>query len=124
MLGGYVVKCIDPAKDTWEYTPSKVLSLWSDISYGKKVQIGVFGGYSQNLDTKDNYLTYYGRGEDIADLFRVSPRIQVSIGKKIVGDVEFTQAKFGTPNRNDKGKVVNTKSVSNIRLQIALTYLF
>lgn len=125
MLGGYAVKSIDPAKDTWEYTPGKVLSLWSDISYGKEVEIGVFGGYSQNLGTKDNYLTFYGRGEDVADLFRVSPRIQVSIGKtKIAGEVEFTQAKFGTPNRNDKGKVENTKSVSNIRLQIALTYLF
>lgn len=62
MLGGYAVKSKNPTTDVWEYTPSKVLSLWSDISYGKDIEIGIFGGYSKNLGTTDNYITFYGRG--------------------------------------------------------------
>ncbi|MEJ5285719.1 MAG: hypothetical protein CH6_3211 [Candidatus Kapaibacterium sp.] len=123
MLGGYAVK--DATQDKWEYTPNRNLSLWADISYGKDVEYGIFGGYSKNLGTKDNYQTFFGRNEDVADLIRVSPRIQFTLGKvKISGEVEIMNANFGTPDRNDKGKVNNTKSVTNVRGQIAFMYIF
>jgi hypothetical protein len=123
MLGGYAVK--DATQDKWEYTPNRNLSLWADISYGKDVEYGIFGGYSKNLGTKDNYQTFFGRNEDVADLIRVSPRIQFTLGKvKISGEVEIMNANFGTPDRNDKGKVNNTKGVTNVRGQIAFMYIF
>ncbi len=125
MLGGYAVKSVDSQTDKWEYTPSKVLSVWTDISYGKDIEIGVFGGYSKNLGTKDNYISYFGRGEDVDELIRVSPRLQLTFGKtKIAAEVELTQASFGTPNKNDKGKLSNIDKVLNIRTQLAFTYNF
>lgn len=70
-----------------------------------KIQsLGFSVGIQQNFGTKDNYITFYGRGEDVAELLRVSPRIQVSIGKtKIAGEIEYTLARFGSLNKNDKG---------------------
>lgn len=125
MLSGYAVKLKDTATDIWSYTQSRVLSLWTDFAYGKDIEIGLFAGYSKNLGTNDNYIQFFGRGEDIADLIRVSPRIQFTFGRtKIAGEIEFTQAKYGIPNKNNKGKVENTKNVNNIRAQLALTYLF
>ncbi|MFN3306920.1 MAG: hypothetical protein ACK42Z_07015, partial [Candidatus Kapaibacteriota bacterium] len=123
MLGGYAV--IDSSKDKWEYTPNRNLSLWADISYGKDVEFGLFGGYSKNLGTKENYSVFYGRGEDVYDLLRVSPRIQFTFGKvKIASELEFMQANFGKVNRNDKGKIIYTESVNNIRVQLAFMYIF
>ncbi len=123
MLGGYAV--IDNTKDKWEYTPNKNLSLWTDISYGKDVEFGLFGGYSKNLGTKENYRVFYGRGEDVYDLLRISPRIQFTFGKvKIAGELEFMRANFGKVNNNDKGKVTDTKGVNNIRTQLAFMYIF
>lgn len=123
MLGGYAVK--NTSTDKWEYTTNRNLSLWTDISYGKDVEFGVFAGYSKNLGTKDNYQQFYGRGEDCADLLRLSPRIQFTFGKvKISGEIELMQANFGNPDRSDKGKVKDTKKVTNVRGQIAFMYLF
>jgi hypothetical protein len=123
MLGGYAVK--DTTQKKWEYTPNKNLSLWCDISYGKDIEVGLFGGYSKNLGTKDNYQVFYGRAEDIDDLIRVSPRIQFTFGKvKIAGEIETMFAKFGKVDRNDKGKVSDTKGVTNIRGQLAFMYIF
>ena len=57
MIGGYAVTNItDPLKNYLEYTPLSTLSLWTDIhTNGKKIQAGLFAGYSQNL----------GCGEDL-----------------------------------------------------------
>lgn len=124
MLGGYAV--VDTTKDKWEYTTNRNLSLWTDISFGKDVEYGVFCGYSKNLGTKNNsYQRFFGRAEDIDDLLRVSPRIQVTFGKvKIAGEVEVMIANFGKVNRSDKGKITDAKSVTNIRSQLAFMYIF
>ncbi|MGC8748053.1 MAG: hypothetical protein ACP5RR_04110 [Candidatus Kapaibacteriota bacterium] len=123
MLGGYAAK--NTSNDKWEYTPNKNLSCWADLSYGKDVEFGLFGGYSKNLGTKENYQVFFGRGEDVADLIRVSPRVQFTFGKvKISGEIELMQANYGKPNNNNKGKVEDTKGVTNIRGQIAFMYVF
>jgi len=58
-------------------------------------------------------------------LIRVSPRIQFTFGKvKIAGEIETMFAKFGKVDRNDKGKVSDTKGVTNIRGQLAFMYIF
>jgi hypothetical protein len=125
MLGGYGAYRVDTSLDKWEYTPNRNLSLWTDIVYGKDVEFGIFSGYSKNLGTKENYEVFFGRGEDVNDLIRVSPRIQFTLNKvKLAAEVEVMQANFGTVNRNDKGKITNTKGVTNIRCQLAFSYLF
>lgn len=123
MLGGYAVK--DTSQEKWEYTTNQNLSLWAEVSYGKDIEVGLFGGYSKNLGTKDNYTVFYGRAEDIDDLIRISPRIQFTFGKvKIAAEIEAMFANFGKVDRNDKGKISDTKGVTNIRGQLAFMYIF
>ncbi|MCX7909001.1 MAG: hypothetical protein N2560_05730 [Ignavibacteria bacterium] len=129
MLGGYgsfpIKDLKDTALDKWGYTPNRNLSIWADISYGKEIEFGLFGGYTKNLGTKENYQIFYGRNEDALDLLRVSPRVQFTFGKvKVACEIETMVARFGKVDRNDKGKVTDPKGVTNIRGQIAFTYVF
>ena len=52
MLSGYGVSKI---KDdgSYEYTNINTTTSWLNITYGKKVQVGIFGGYTKNLGTSD-----------------------------------------------------------------------
>ncbi|MBI5403323.1 MAG: hypothetical protein HY959_07960 [Ignavibacteriae bacterium] len=129
MLGGYAVKSMDSAKYE-TYTPVNVFSLWGDISGGKEIEIGLFGGYTKNLGADDNVLgvgssNYFARGTNINALFRLSPRIAFNSGKvKLAFELEYTSAAYGTPNNLNKGKVENTTSVANVRGLMAFFYYF
>lgn len=130
MLGGYALKSLDTVNGFETYSPINILSFWGEISGGKDIELGIFGGYSKNLGADDNLYSassqyYYSRGYNIADIFRVSPRIVLNAGKtRIAAELEYTSASYGTPNPNDKGKVENTKAISNIRGLIAFYYFF
>lgn len=123
MLGGYAVKSVEAITAIEEYTGIKTLSAWTDISFGKKIKFGVFAGYTENLGSDDSIVgPYYSRGNNIASVFRISPRIQYRMGNtQFAGEVEYTSAAYGTPDIN--GEVQNTTTVSNLRLLIA-AYLF
>ncbi|KAA3610294.1 MAG: hypothetical protein D8M58_06260 [Calditrichaeota bacterium] len=123
MLGGYAVKSTDLATGAEEYTNSKTLSAWTDLSYGKGFGFGLFAGYTNNMGTEDeNTGPYYSRGSNIDNVIRVSPRLQYQIGKtRFAGEVEYTSAAYGTADIN--GKVKDTTNTDNIRLVIA-AYLF
>lgn len=125
MLGGYALASYDSTKGFETYTPISSLSLWSDIAYGKQLEVGVFAGYSKNLGAVDNISEinrtggkyYYGRIPNCDNLMRVSPRIAYTVGKFKTGvELEYTQASYGTNDNKDKGKVINTKTVSNMRI--------
>ncbi|MCD4746018.1 MAG: hypothetical protein K8R58_06945, partial [Bacteroidales bacterium] len=126
MLGGYVVKEVtDPSKNFVEYTSINVMSFWADIhTNGKKIQGGVFAGYTQNLGAdKDVIGPYYSRGDNIDYIYRVSPRIIFNSGKmRFAGEVEMTTAGYGTTNQ--KGEVIDIKDVTNIRFLIGVYYFF
>ena len=125
MLGGYAVKSINAATGAEEYTNTNTFSVWGDLSYGKVLELGIFAGYTKNLGTEANNVgTYYSRGSNIEDVFRVSPRIKYKMGNvKFGAEVEYTSAAYGTPNNNNKGIVENSTSVANLRLLFA-AYLF
>ena len=125
MLGGYAVKSVDAVTGAEEYTNTNTFSVWTDFSYGKVLELGIFAGYTKNLGTDDNNVgTYYSRGSNIENVFRVSPRIKYKMGNvKFGAEVEYTSAAYGTPNNNNKGKVENTTNVANVRLLLA-AYLF
>ncbi|WP_337873365.1 hypothetical protein [Ignavibacterium sp.] len=126
MLGGYAVKSIDTTSGKETYTDLKSLSGWIDVSTGKEIEFGLFAGYSKSLGASDNVVgSYYGRGINIENLFRVSPRIQFNSGKtKISTELEYTSAGYGLNDNDDKGKIVNIKSVANIRVLLAFYYFF
>jgi hypothetical protein len=130
MLGGYAVKTIDTINGFETYSPVNIFSFWGDISGGKEIELGVFAGYTKNLGADDNLYSassqyYYSRGYNIDGLFRVSPRILFNSGKaRIAAELEYTSAMYGTPNADNKGKVENTKAISNVRGLLAFYYFF
>lgn len=131
MLGGYAVSKVDNNGFVTEYTNIKTMSAWMDLTYGKSLQVGLFAGYTKNLGADDNIIakdkiqdekSYYSRGNDIASVMRISPRVQYSAGKtRYAAEVEYTAADYGIPDL--KGVVKNTATVANLRLLFGV-YLF
>lgn len=126
MLGGYAVSRVDTATGVEEYTELRSLSVWGEISGGKEVEFGLFGGYAKNLGAGENLAgATYGRGTDIDNLVRISPRVVWNSGKvRLASELEYTTAAYGTPNPLNKGKVENTTRITNIRLLLAAFYFF
>ena len=126
MLGGYVVeKVTDIVRDYVEYTPINVVSFWTDIhTNGKKIQGGIFAGYTKNMGAdKDVIGPYYSRGSNIDYVYRVSPRIIFNSGKmRFAGELEMTTAGYGAIN--PKGEVKDVKDVTNIRVLLGVYYFF
>lgn len=126
MLGGYAVSSIDPTTDTREYVNLNNLSSWIDCNYRitPAVNLGLFAGYSQNLGTeKDVVGAFYGRGDDIASLYRLSPRVEWIYGPvQFIVEVEYTAAAFGKPD--NRYKFDETETTNNLRVQTALVYNF
>ncbi len=124
MLGGYGVKAIEAGTEIEEYTPTKTLSLWTDLEFGKEVKLGLFAGYTKNQGADDEFVgNTYVRGGNIESVFRVSPRLKYRMGNaQFAGEVEYTSAAYGTPN--NKGEVENTNSVANLRLVFSAFLFF
>lgn len=126
MLGGYAVSSIDPTTDAREYVNLNNLSSWIDCNYRitPAVNLGLFAGYSQNLGTeKDVVGAFYGRGDDIASLYRLSPRVEWIYGPvQFIAEVEYTAAAFGKPD--NRYKFDETETTNNLRVQTALVYNF
>jgi hypothetical protein len=126
MLGGYAVKSTDALTGAETYTAIKCFSVWGELSAGKEIEFGIFGGYLKNLGAENNITgAYYGRGTNIDNLLRIAPRVQWNSGKtRIATELEYTAAAFGTNNNSDKGKVISTTTVSNLRVLLAVYYFF
>jgi len=120
------VKSVNAADGTEEYTPLKSLTAWGEISTGNEIEYGIFFGYSKSLGADDNIAgSYYGRGINIDNVLRISPRIQFNSNKNRIGiELEYTSAGYGVPNDLNKGKVENIKTTSNLRLLTAFYYFF
>lgn len=124
MLGGYAATNVDSSTMIRDYTPTKTYSVWTDVSYGDKLEYGIFAGYTKNLGADKEVITpFYGRGMDIDHIYRIAPRIQYTEGKvKTSFEVEFTSAAYG---KNDsKGKVIDAQKVLNTRAYVAAFYFF
>lgn len=126
MLGGYAIHSVNDATGYETYTALKCYSLWGELSVGKDIEYGLFAGYTKNLGAEENTAgSYFGRGVNIASLFRVSPRVQINSGKtRVSTEVEYTRAGYGLNNNANKGKVESVKNISNLRLLLAVYYFF
>lgn len=126
MLGGYAVTEItDPLRQHKKYTTLNSASFWIDMATnGSKLSVGLFSGYAKNLGSSDDINgSYYGRGSNIDNLFRVSPRIIFTSGKVSIGsEVEMTSAAYGSMQAD--GKVDDAESVANIRVLFSTIYRF
>jgi len=128
MIGGYAVKEITNTQTgECDYLPLTTASAWTEIiSNGKKVQVGVFAGYTKNMGATDSIAgKFYARGSNIDYVYRISPRI-VFINEKlsIALEPEYTSALYGKENGNGKGLPTDAKAVNNLRMLFSMTYNF
>ncbi|MDP1620972.1 MAG: hypothetical protein Q8M08_01405 [Bacteroidales bacterium] len=135
MLGGYAVSKInDPAIWQKDYTPFNTFSAWTELNTnGKKIQAGLFAGYTQNMGTSADILDYSttNRGADIKCAYRVSPRVIFISGKfQIMTELELTSAYYadkdatGMYYRDIKGVITQSSAASNLRILCAIQYHF
>jgi len=126
MLGGYAVTSINESSQmSYEYSPVKNISIWTELSTNGKVHAGIFAGYTKNLGTdNDNVGEYYSRGSNINYVYRISPRIVFNMTKlRISTELEYTSAQYGKADTNG---VINSNltTVSNLRILTAFYYFF
>jgi hypothetical protein len=135
MLGGYAISSIsDPAIRQNEYTPFNTVSGWTELmTNGKKVQFGIFAGYTQNMGTSENVLDYSttNRGPDIQSVYRISPRVILIAGKfQFMVELESTTARYadkdakGAILRDSKGVITQSTPATNLRAILAVMYSF
>ncbi len=123
-ISSFAIKSIDLATDNREYSPLSSMAFWADIhTNGKKMQGGIFTGYTRNLGGSEDILTTLGTRSNIDYITRISPRLIFNSGRiRFAGELEITTAAFGTVN--SKGKVEDAIAVSNVRLLLAGYYFF
>jgi len=129
-ISGFAVKEVtDNVTGERSYTPLKNITFWGDIhTNGKKIQVGLFGGYMKNLGTKEAMSSttnpIYGFGYNIESLFRISPRVLWNYNKvRMALELELTAASFGSDH--DVNYVPSTTStVVNLRTLYSVYYFF
>jgi len=136
MIGGYIEKSYDTINGEIKYGNSKTLNLWIDLSTnGTKWKLGLFAGFTKNLGYNDNLANvvfnnsstfkgkFYGRGNNIDKIYRISPRISYYSGQFNIGsEFEYTVAYYGIAD--EKGNVNNSKNINNFRFLLNATYNF
>jgi len=128
MIGGYGVKEVtDSTTGAKEFANLNTFSVWSDIqTNGKKLQVGLFGGFTKNMGSKDAIITMYARGANIDYVYRIAPRVVFISGKlSIALEGEYTFAMYGQNlNAKDKTEISNRVATDNIRTLLAFIYNF
>jgi hypothetical protein len=129
MLGGYAVSQVsDTATGAKKFTNLNTGSFWLDaITTGKKVQFGLFTGYTMNMGSADDVktATYYSRGSNIDHILRVSPRVVFISGKlDIAFELEHTLAAYGKITPDTKSELTDLQTVSNTRALLAFIFKF
>jgi hypothetical protein len=124
MLGGYAESQVDPKCGAVTYTPLNNMSLWGNILYGDRIVAGFFAGYAKNFGASDEVMgNYFGRGENIAYLYRVAPSVTFNSGSiALCTELEYTAAAYGIPDA--RGRVKNHSEVGNLRLLFTALYFF
>ncbi|WP_462280147.1 DcaP family trimeric outer membrane transporter [Salinivirga cyanobacteriivorans] len=126
MLGGYGVKKHDTETGHETYTPSNHIFSWLNLEYGHEFTAGLLLGYSKNLGFSDNLSPdepVYARGSDIAYLYRISPYLKWRKKElELWAETEITTAAYGDIQYANKGKIQNSREVTNVRLQISCIY--
>jgi hypothetical protein len=126
LIGGYAVKSeTDKEKGFVDYASIRTIAFWANIATnGQKWQVALFGGYSKNLGAESEVTgPYYARGCNIDYLYRVAPRVQLTVNKlRFATEVEYTAAAYGTVNT--KALVVDSSPVGNLRLLLSAIYYF
>lgn len=128
--GGYGVSGVN-TDGSWNYTPTRNSSTWISLTYGKKVQGVLFGGYVRNFGTKDPLVgEFYFSKNSFANMnrmFRVTPEIIFNWGKVALGlEYELTGVQYGSFGLGDRYGLATQDLhwVYNNRILTMLRYSF
>lgn len=146
MNGGYGVSRVN-SDGSWSYTPTRTSSSWISLVYGGKVgkqedkhpqklQGILFGGYIHNFGTKEEIIDadndgkldyYYPRGNNMNQMWRLSPTLLYTVGKFQLGlEYEITSVQYGKSGILNAHGLADTDLhwVTNHRLQLMTKYNF
>ncbi|MGN0188733.1 MAG: hypothetical protein ACI395_04385 [Candidatus Cryptobacteroides sp.] len=139
LMSGYGISRNDFDDGHYEYTPFQTSSTWASLSYGKKWQVMLMGGYVKNLGTKtemvnadgkvltDNFYFSANGSKSLNSMWRVIPAVVYNIGKFSLGlEYNVTAARYGD------GKSYNIYGLSldglhwvyNHRVQMMVKFTF
>ena len=141
MMGGYAMVNREYTTENilynnFEYVPIATLTGWVDFhTNGKKMQYGLFGGYSQNLGAAEAIVagSQVGRWVDVDYMYRLAPRVVFLSGKTKIGlELEHTSVNYGKLDIDkplqemyaDDGTVNYSEAVSNLKFILSLVYSF
>lgn len=133
--GGYAVSEMS-LDGSWEYTPTRNLSSWLSVKYGKELQGVLFAGFAKNYGTRDDIIShdriYFSKNSfsNLNTLYRITPTVLYNLGKVTFGlEYELTSAQYGKWNEHneDYWHALATEDlhwVTNHRVQAMLRYTF
>ena len=128
LIGGYAVSKTDATTGRETYTSTQHMNYWLMLQYGKQIQYGLYTGYVKSLGTVDEVADvskFYGRACDMDWMFRVAPRVYYRKGSlQLAGEVEISTASFGTLVPNTCGDIINTKTVTGVKVDLAASVFF
>ncbi len=108
-LGGYMMLADGTFRD-WHFN-----TIWLDIERNTgHWRPGLFMGYAKNLDYSNiAFVHCFGRGHDLAYLWRIQPRLtyKTLTGLDFTAEAEYTRAGYADP-------------VGNLRLSLSMVYAF
>jgi hypothetical protein len=132
-LGGFAETQISATQE-YTYKPINTLSAWIDFETkgNDAFQWGMFAGYTENLGTDGNIGgVIYARGYSadgstgIASVYRISPRFIWNSGKvRFAFEPDYTVAAYGKTDKENGGKITDTKSTGNLRALFSAYYFF
>lgn len=128
---GYGVSAMD-ADGTWHYSPTRNSSTWVSLSYGKKVQAVLFGGYVRNFGTVQPLVgpLYFSKNSysNMTQMFRIAPELMFNWGKVTLGlEYEVTGVEYGSFSKTGANYGLATEDlhwIVNNRAQVMLRYSF
>lgn len=148
MMGGYSIKNRiyskeEINKNIVEYIPHNTATVWADFeTTGKKIKLGLFLGYSQNMGASDSIVvdSYTGRWGDVNALMRIAPRVvYISNTIKVGFELEYSAADYAEQKLDEKGvplvgsdiggiskygKITNYTTANNIKFIFSMAYIY
>ncbi|MBQ9440591.1 MAG: hypothetical protein IJU35_08445 [Paludibacteraceae bacterium] len=135
--GGYGVSKVN-GDGSWQYTPTRNLSSWLSITYGKAVKGILFAGYVRNFGTKESLAVnedgsitgfWFSKNSfsNLNRLWRLSPTVVWNIGMFQLGlEYEITSAQYGDGGISPKNGLAekNLHWITNHRVQFMTKFSF
>ena len=127
MISGFGATSYNPNDGSYDYAPIRNATSWINMTYGKKCQVGFFGGFAQNLGAKENFLSvddFWVRGAKNTDyIYRVAPFFSYNAGAlQLAFEVDYTAVGYGDLAINGRTKAL--REIGNLRTCLMVKYSF